>query len=48
MNFLKELKVIPAEAYKKPIENWINNWYAYIGSKAACFEGDNKDLYSNT
>ena len=44
-NSLKELKAIPAEAYKKCMENWINRWHACIGSKGAYFEGDNKDLY---
>ena len=44
-NSLKELKAIPAEAYKKCIENWISSWHACIGSKGAYFEGDNKDLY---
>ncbi|XP_053995846.1 uncharacterized protein LOC128885687 [Hylaeus anthracinus] len=42
-NSLKEL--IPAEAYKKCMKNWINRWHACIGSKGAYFEGDNKDLY---
>ena len=44
-NSLKELKAIPAEAYKKCMENWIDHWHAYIGSKGAYFEGDNKDLF---
>ena len=44
-NSLKELKAIPAETYKKYMENWINRWHACIGSKGAYFEGDNKDLY---
>ena len=44
-NSLKELKAIPTEAYKKCMENWINQWHACIGSKRAYFEGDNKDLY---
>ena len=44
-NSLKELKAIPAEAYKKCMENWISRWHTYIGSKGAYFEGDNKDLY---
>jgi [histone H3]-lysine36 N-dimethyltransferase SETMAR len=44
-NSLKELKAIPAEAYNKCMENWINRWHACIGSKGAYFEGDNKDLY---
>ena len=44
-NLLKELKAIPAEAYKKGVENWINRWHACISSKGAYFEGDNKDLY---
>ena len=43
-NSLKELKAIPAEAYKKCMENWINRWHACIGSKGAYFEGDNKNL----
>ena len=30
-NSLKELKAIPAEAYKKCMENWINRWHACIG-----------------
>ena len=47
-NSLKELKAIPAEAYKKCMENWINRWHARIGSKVAYFEGNNKDLYLNT
>ena len=42
---LKELKAIPTKAYKKCMENWINRWHAYIGSKLAYFEGYNKDLY---
>ena len=46
-NSLKELKTIPAEAYKC-MENWINRWHACIGSKEAYYEGDNKDLYKNT
>ena len=44
-NSLKELKAIPAEAYKKCMGNWINRWHACIGSKGAYFEGDNKNLY---
>ena len=44
-NSLKELKAIPAEAYKKCMGNWINHWHACIGSKGAHFEGNNKDLY---
>ena len=44
-NSLKELKAIPAEAYKKFMGNCINRWHACIGSKGAYFEGDNKDLY---
>ena len=44
-NSLKELKTIPAEAYKKCMENWINCWHACIGSKGAYFKDDNKDLY---
>ena len=44
-NLLKELKAIPAEAYKKCMKNWINRWHACIDSKGAYFEGDNKDLY---
>lgn len=32
-NSLKELKVIPIEAYKKCLENWINRWHIYIASK---------------
>ena len=44
-NSLKKLKAIPAEAYKKSMENWINRWHACIGSKGAYFEGDNKNLY---
>ena len=44
-NSLKELKAIPAEAYKKCMGNWINRQHASIGSKGAYFEGDNKDLY---
>ena len=43
-NSLKELKAIPAEAYKKCMENWINRWHACIRSKGAYFEVDNKDL----
>ena len=42
---LKELKAIPAEAYKKCMENWINRWHACIGSKRAYFEGESKDFY---
>ena len=30
-NSLKELKAIPAEAYKKCMENWINRWNACPG-----------------
>ena len=37
INSLKKLKAIPAEAYKKCMENWINH--------VAYFEGDTKDLY---
>ena len=44
-NSLKKLKAIPANAYKKCIENWIKRWHACIGSKRAYFEGDNKYLY---
>ena len=44
-NLVKELKTIPAEAYKKYMENWINRWHACIATKGAYFEGDNKDLY---
>ena len=44
-NSLKGLKAIPAKAYKKCMENWINRWHACIGSKETYFEGDNKDLY---
>ena len=44
-NSLKELKAIPAEAYKKCMDNWINHWHACIGSKGAYFKGNNKDLY---
>ena len=44
-NSLEGLKAIPAEAYKKHMEDWINRWYACNGSKGAYFEGDNKDLY---
>ena len=44
-NSLKELKAIPAEAYKKCMENWINRWHACIGSEGGYFEGDHKDLY---
>ena len=44
-NSLKELKAIPAEAYQKYVEDWINRWHAYIGSKGAYFEGDDNDLY---
>ena len=44
-NSLNELKAIPAEAFKKCMENWINRWHASIGSRGAYFEGDNKDLY---
>ena len=44
-NSLKELKAILAEAYKKCMENWINRWHVYIGSKGAYFEDDNQDLY---
>ena len=47
-NSLEELKAIPAEAYKKCMENWINRWDACIGSKGAYFESDNKELYLNT
>ena len=36
---------IPAEAYKKCVENWINLWHACIGSKGTYFEGYNKDSY---
>ena len=43
--WLKELIAIPAEAYKKCMENSINRWHAYIGSKRANFEGGNKYLY---
>ena len=43
-NSLKELKAIPAEAYKKCMANWINRWHACIGLKGAYFEGDNKHL----
>ena len=34
-NSLKELKAIPAEAYKKCMDNWINRWHACIGLKGA-------------
>ena len=44
-NSLKELKAIPAEAYKKCMENYITRWHACIGSNGVCFEGDHKDLY---
>ena len=44
-NSLKELKAIPAEAYKKCMENCIIRCHACIGSKGAYFESDNKDLY---
>ena len=44
-NSLKVLKTIPAEAYKKCLENWINRWHACIGSKGTYFKGDNKDLH---
>ena len=44
-NSLKELKAIPAEAYKKCMENWINRWHACICSEGGYFEGDHKDLY---
>ena len=44
-NSRKELKAIPAETYKKCMENWINSWHSCVGSKWAYFEGDNKDLY---
>ena len=44
-NSLQKLMAIPAEAYKKCMENWINRVHACIGSKGAYFEGDNKDLY---
>ena len=44
-NPMKELKAIPAKAYKKCMEKWINRWNAYIGSKGVYFEGDDKDLY---
>ena len=47
-NSLKELKAILAETYKNCMENWINSCHACVGSKGAYFEGDNKDLYSNT
>ena len=36
---------MPAEAYKKCMENWINRWHTSIGSKGAYFEGDNNDFY---
>ena len=36
-NLLKELKDIPAEAYKKCMENWITRWHACIGSNRAYF-----------
>ena len=44
-NSLKQLKAIPAVAYKKCMENWINRWHTCIGSKGAYFEGDNEDMY---
>ena len=44
-NSLEELKAIPAEAYKKCMENWINRSHACIGSNGAYFVGDNKDLH---
>lgn len=44
-NAMKELKAIPAEAYQKCMENWINRWHACIGSKGSYFEGDNKDIH---
>ena len=44
-NPLKELKAIPAEAYRKSMENWINHWHACIGSKGAYFANDNGDFY---
>ena len=47
-NSLKELKAIPAEAYKKCMENCINRWHACIGPKRAYFEGDHEDVYWNT
>ena len=34
-NSLKELRAIPAEAYKKCMENWINFCHACIGLKGA-------------
>ena len=43
-NSLKELKAIPAEAYKKCMENWINRSHACIDPKGAYFKGGNKDL----
>ena len=36
-NSLKELKAIPAEAYEKRMENWINRWHTCIGSKRSLF-----------
>ena len=45
INSLRELKAIPAEAYKKLMENWINRWHACIASRGAYSKGDNKDLY---
>ena len=45
INSLKELKAIPAEAYKKCMGNWINRWHACIGSKGVYFKGNNKDFY---
>ena len=44
-NSLTELKAIPAKAYKKCMENYINRWHACIGSEGAYFEGDYKSLY---
>ena len=36
-NSLKELKAIPAKAYEKCMENWINRWHACIGSRGVYF-----------
>ena len=44
-NSLKELKAIPADAYKKCMKNWIDCWHACVASKGAYFQADNKDLY---
>ena len=44
-NSLKKLKAIPAVAYNKCMENWINRRHDGINSKGAYSEGDDKDLY---